>query len=533
MIDYQNDMSRVEQLLQDIEKLKEENHFLKEEIRRLNARLTGLNSINNQVNINSPLVDYYINRYLEIHNYVLNARISILDEDIKKTENNYEELTSREDMLEEIAKRNQDLTIQIEELNEKIKQSNLALENEKAAFQTIANKVTDLENNLYYATLDYYNNLVSKLSIGNITETLEYMNFVIDVLKYTLYDEVVKYLDDAKNALIQLDDLNVLEYEVKNQNITYENEKKILSESIEVISFEETEKKLDALAYEITTKKTTRTELLELFANLKKQHIKAIKDEIKHLQILEYTNQQIALKMDDIVLNYKNSLSSADTSSNILLNKKLMLKKLNDKMEIIKPFKDKYDKLNDEYNQIQAMYKTITNNIDEIENYISDAKKIMDANQSFIRTIKEYSETKTKLDSMKMSLDSIIIREKNLAEARKQILNDPYGKTDLIRIDEELKIVQESIESFNIECRQLESKIYQLKETEQDYKIIMIYEEYLLCEDKLPKLYDKQRTLSSLISDKYVEVSNAKMKCNEYESLVKQIEEVEDEINNF
>ena len=200
---------------------------------------------------------------------------------------------------------------------------------------------------------------------------------------------------------------------------------------------------------------------------------------------------------------------------------------------LINNYKDKYDKLNDEYNQIQAMYKTITNNIDEIENYISDAKKIMDANQSFIRTIKEYSETKTKLDSMKMSLDSIIIREKNLAEARKQILNDPYGKTDLIRIDEELKIVQESIESFNIECRQLESKIYQLKETEQDYKIIMIYEEYLLCEDKLPKLYDKQRTLSSLISDKYVEVSNAKMKCNEYESLVKQIEEVEDEINNF
>lgn len=129
------------------------------------------------------------------------------------------------------------------------------------------------------------------------------------------------------------------------------------------------------MAYEITTKKTTRSELLELFENLKKQNVKSIKDEIKHLQILEYTNQQIALKMDDIVLNYKNNLSSVDTSSNILLNKKLLLKKLNDKMETIKPFKDKYDKLNDEYNQIRAMYKTITNNIDEIENYISDAKK--------------------------------------------------------------------------------------------------------------------------------------------------------------
>ena len=264
--------------------------------------------------------------------------------------------------------------------------------------------------------------------------------------------------------------------------------------------------------------------MLELFDKLKKENTKNIKDEIKHFQILEYTNQQIALKMDDIVLNYKNTLSNVDTESNILLNKQLTLKKLNEKLDSIKPFKEKYDQLSEEYNQIQAMYQTISKNIDEIENYISAAKKVVNANQSFAKTIKEYSECKFKLNSIQMSLDAILIREKSLAETRKQ---------NLIKIDEELKLVQESIESFKIESRQIESKIYQLKETEQDYKIITIYEECLLCEAKLPTLYDKQRNFSSLISDKYVEVSATKSKCNGYDELIEQIEEVENEINNI
>ncbi len=533
MTDYQTDMNKNQENLQEVNRLREENHFLKEEVRRLNARISGLNSANPNVAINSPLFEYYINRYNEIHAYVLNSRISILDEEIKKLEENYEELTSREDMLGDIAKKNQDITNQIHLLDERIKQNENYFKEKSNAFDLIASDVTDLENNIYNATLDYYNNLLSKLSIGNNEDTLEYMNFIVDVLKYTLYDEVVKYLIDAKNALAKLDDLNTLQYEIKNQNVILENEKNILANSIEVISFEETEKKLDAIAYELSTKKTTKTELLELFDKLKKENTKNIKDEIKHFQILEYTNQQIALKMDDIVLNYKNTLSNVDTESNILLNKQLTLKKLNEKLDSIKPFKEKYDQLSEEYNQIQAMYQTISKNIDEIENYISAAKKVVNANQSFAKTIKEYSECKFKLNSIQMSLDAILIREKSLAETRKQILNNPYGKTDLIKIDEELKLVQESIESFKIESRQIESKIYQLKETEQDYKIITIYEECLLCEAKLPTLYDKQRNFSSLISDKYVEVSATKSKCNGYDELIEQIEEVENEINNI
>ena len=109
MTDYQTDMNKNQENLQEVNRLREENHFLKEEVRRLNARISGLNSANPNVAINSPLFEYYINRYNEIHAYVLNSRISILDEEIKKLEENYEELTSREDMLGDIAKKNQDI----------------------------------------------------------------------------------------------------------------------------------------------------------------------------------------------------------------------------------------------------------------------------------------------------------------------------------------------------------------------------------------------------------------------------------------
>ncbi len=534
MNDYKEDLSKLELLQQEILRLKEENLFLKEEVNRLRSQETGLNSLNNNpVNINSPLVDYYINRYLEIHNYVLDSRISMLEEDIEKAQVEYEELSSKEDMIEVIASRNAEITEQMNTIKEKMDLNNANLAKVQDEFEVEADLVTNKENNIYYTTVDYYNSLLNKLSIGDFNDTKEYMSFVIDVIKYTLYDEVIKYHQNAKEALQTLDKLNTLEYEIKNENVLLQNKYDELAGGIEVISFEETEKKLDALAYEITNKKNAKDELTSLFEELQKTNIKQIKDEIKHLQILEHTNQNIALKLDEIILDFKDSLSVADTTSNILCHKKIELQKLNDKMELVYPKYESYQILTEEYKELQNMHQTVNNNIDSVEKYISQAKKLIDSNISFRKTVKDYTEIKLKLDSIESSLESVKIREKTLAETRKQILNDPYGKTDLIRVDDELRQVQETVASFTSECNSLQSRLYQLKETEQDAKILAIYEETLLCEKKLPNLYNKQKSLSVLISEKYQELSVAKDMSNEYETLKKQIEEIEDEIANL
>ena len=533
MNDYNENLSQLEILEQENQRLKEEIQFLKEELRRANARVTGLNSLNNTSNSENHLVEYFSNRYLEIHNYVLNSRLAVIDEDILKAQEVYDELTSREDMLELIANRNAVIQEQIDQIENKISENEERLNNLKNRFETEADNVTTKENNIYYTTIDYYNNLLSKLSIGVVEDTKSYMSFVIDVLKYTLYDEVVKFIEEAKSALEMYDRVNVLEYEVKNENNALNSQKEILAKDIEIISFEETEKQLDALAYEIANKKKAKEELCELFNNLMNENLKNIKDEIKHFQILEYNNQTIALKMDEIILTFKDSLSVADTPSNILFNKKLQLQKLNNQMELIYPYKEELDKVNSEYNHLQTMHETIENNINSIEEYISKAKKIIESNASFKKTIREYNESKVRLVSIESSLENVMTREKTLSSTRKEILHTPYGKTDLIKIDEELKQVQDTITSFTNEKNSLQTRIYQLKGTPQDSKLISIYDEYKACEEKLPTLYDKQKTLSVLITEKYITLSDIKSKCSNYDELAKEIEKLENEIANL
>lgn len=533
MNDYNENLSQVEILEQENQRLKEEIQFLKEELRRVNARVTGLNSLNNTTNSENHLVEYFSNRYMEIHNYVLNSRLAVIDEDILKAQEVYDELTSREDMLEIIASRNALIQEKVDQIEDQISQNEERLNNLRNRFEAEADNVTTQENNIYHTTIDYYNNLLSKLSIGDVEDTKAYMSFVIDVLKYTLYDEVVKFIKEAKDAFEMYDRLNVLEYEVKNENNVLVSEKENLEKDIEIISFEETEKQLDALAYEIANKKKAKEELSELFNNLMNENIKSIKDEIKHFQILEYNNQTIALKMDEIILTYKDSLSIADTPSNILFNKKLQLQKLNSQMELIYPYKEEFDKINGEYTHLQTMYGTIENNINNIEEYISKAKKIIESNIAFKKTIREYNESKVRLISIESSLENVIAREKTLSSTRKEILHTPYGKTDLIKIDEELKQVQDTITGFTNEKNSLQTKIYQLKGTPQDSKLIAIYDEYKTCEAKLPTLYEKQKVLSALITEKYIALSDIKSKCSNYDELSKEIEKLENEIANL
>lgn len=533
MNNFNYNLTNEEKLQLEVNRLRQENQYLKEEVRRLNTQLSGINNRRNPEDINSPIIDYYTMRYNEIHNYILKNRVSFLDDEINKAEEEYNALMEKENQLGEIASKNEIINEQIKTIQQEIEANIEKHTLANQAFLEVANEVTELENNIYDSTINYYTSLIAKFSTNDMEATISYMSFVIDVLHYNMYNEVVKYLTSAKQALKQLDKLNDLEVEVKNINTALEKEKESLEAKIENISFEETEQKLDELAYEIANKKKVKEELIELFDNLKKQNIKAIKDEIKHLQILEYSNQQVALKMDEIVLEYKKDLTNADTASNILLHKEIKLKKLKAELDLIMPYKEQYDEVSGEYNTLQSMHKTTSDHIDEIESYISKAKKVFESNQSFKKTLMDYDEAKVKMDSLKEKIESYKLREKNLIDARRQTLVDPYGKTALLKIDEELKELQSDIAKFTNDFEGVSNFIRSLQETEQDRKLIMIYEECFKCEQALPPLYEKLRNLGSIINDKYVEVNNLRSKCIKYDELVQQIEEVENEIANI
>ncbi|MEI3505443.1 MAG: hypothetical protein V8Q77_04150 [Bacilli bacterium] len=265
---------------------------------------------------------------------------------------------------------------------------------------------------------------------------------------------------------------------------------------------------------------------------MKKKNVKHVVDEIRHFEILEYSNQQIALQLDDIILDYRSTLATVDTDANILASKRAKLKKLTDQRLAMMPLKNAFDNAQEEYNQLVGMYQTISKNIDEIENFVAQAKKLINVNQDFKQVVKNYSELLVKQVTLEQNKETYRIRNINLVETRKSKLNDPYGKEELQRIDEELKNVQDGLNTFENDLLAINQEMCRLKATEQDYKVITIYEECNECEEQLPSLYDKQRLFSSLVNDKYIYITNLKPKVANFDELTLEIDQLNDEIEN-
>ena len=161
------------------------------------------------------LCEYYVTRYQELHDKVLQARLQQLDASIAICQQSYDEIASKEDQLEEIVKRNQNIEARLNEIHQEMELENQKVEEKRQDFALQAQQVTEHENQLVKSNFDYYQNVLTKLATGNIEETLEYLDFVMDVLKYTMYQETLTYLAEAADALQSLDQLNELEYTVK------------------------------------------------------------------------------------------------------------------------------------------------------------------------------------------------------------------------------------------------------------------------------------------------------------------------------
>ena len=82
-------ISVILELSKQIETLQSENYELRQEISRLSKLIPSNNEIENK---NNELLKYYVSRYDEIHSYVLENRIKLLDEDIAKAQESYDKL---------------------------------------------------------------------------------------------------------------------------------------------------------------------------------------------------------------------------------------------------------------------------------------------------------------------------------------------------------------------------------------------------------------------------------------------------------
>lgn len=140
-------------------------------------------------------------------------------------------------------------------------------------------------------------------------------------------------------------------------------EKKTLESAIQTISLETVETMLDELALEITKVNKSKEELDKLFKMIKPNNLKAIQDEINHLEVLEYSKKEIASALDQMISDYYEKLRGLDTATNIQLNKTMELSKLTIEKKELDTIKAEYDNILADYQQLDSIYQNISGNI--------------------------------------------------------------------------------------------------------------------------------------------------------------------------
>ena len=283
-----NDMS-IENLQKRIKELEEENLQLKHLVNDLQNELaiSGKN-----YNSDEPITisNYYLKKYLSIHDDVYQRRLNKLEEQRQKLQNEYDMIMKQEEGMDVIAAHNEASISRIKEIDEEINNLYYELEKFKFEFENDVKNVTQQETKITNDTLDILSRIYKLLNGSSSNEAvLREFDHAMELLKKVIYPINIQIITKKNELINRLDKLNSLEQETKITIKTKTSEKDSLEQAIQTISLETIDTMLDSLALELTKVNKSKEELTELFKMLKDQNLRKVQDEIKHLQVLEYT----------------------------------------------------------------------------------------------------------------------------------------------------------------------------------------------------------------------------------------------------
>ena len=128
-----NSNDQVDFLQRKVSSLEEENPKLKHRVEELEQELS-LNGYVIDEEENITVNNYYLKKYIEIHNEVYNERIKDLEEKRQSLQNEYDSIVEQEKGIETITIKNEALIKRMEEIDKLISESYYTLEKEKYEF---------------------------------------------------------------------------------------------------------------------------------------------------------------------------------------------------------------------------------------------------------------------------------------------------------------------------------------------------------------------------------------------------------------
>jgi len=524
--------TNVEKLQAKIEQLTNENLRLKELVEDLKKEL-DLKGIAYDPNEPVTLVNYYLKKYLAIHEQIYKRRLKKLEDQRMKLQDEYDLITKQEEGMDLIANKNQELLTRIKEIEENISSNYYELEKKKFEFDNKVKKVTQEDEELEKSTTDLYKRILTLMNTSLPSVVVQEVSHVMEILKNVIYPTVISINENKLLLINELDDINSVNQEIKIKTKNLTQEKENLEHSIQTVSLETIDNMLDSLALELTKVASSKDELEQLFSMLKEQNIKRVQDEIKHLQVLEYSNKDIAVKMDEIIQKIENELINADTVSNMQLNLTMELSKLSSRLAEVNEKKLEYEQKYEDYQQVSGVLATVNGNISKLEDYLNLTTKAISSSKEYSSIVAKYEGLLATIVLLNQEIEKAKVKLDELKEERRLKAFDPYAKATIQKITSEIKNLELLLEKYHQDLDNTNLEISRLAQEKQNLKIINVIKDKKNIEMKLPSLYDQQKELNTIVALKHDELEKLEKYVKEYDDLLLQIEDIKRELNNM
>lgn len=519
--------------------LEERIHVLEDENIKLKHRIADLEKelelCGKNIESTEPITlsNYYCKKYLEIHDEVYRLRLNKLVERENVLKEEYDSFLNQEASVERVLANNEDIKKQMDNIDVQIKNKYYELEKMRFDFSSSVNKVTSEESKITKSTIEVLSRITDLLSSNVSSATIiNEIGYTMDILEKTFYPINLNILREKNKLINSLDELNTINQSTMVEIKSLEVSKKELMSKLQDISVNSVENMMSDISLELDKVTKSKEELKELFDILKDQNLRKVQDEIKHLQILEYSNKDVATQMDKIMQTYYDDLSTASTISNIQLKMITELGILSTKLANYENIKVEYDEKLQSYNHLNALLTTVNSNISQMEEYIKKALKAISSKQEYSEIVTRYDGYLTTINLLKQEIQNTQIKINESKEERRLKSLDPYAKATIQKLTEQIKSNEILLSKYKQDLENTNQEVSKIESSERNLKLMKVLRDKKIIESKLPSLYDQQKELVTEVSVKFDELKKLENDLVDYEKTSERVEELKREINN-
>lgn len=516
----------------EIKALRQKNDYLKALNNDLKKQIEVLTKIPYDASKPVSIIEYYGKKYLDLYDDALASRLAKIKEEKIQLQKEYDHLADSEDKVALLASSNHEIDERISKINNIIHDNLMKQEDLKFILTGHQREYARLVKNLEDESKCAYNEMLDELIRNNYQTYDIALNKLLEMINNRLIPANQKAREINEKIKQEVDMVKAKEQETIQENRLLSQEKNELITKKVNLSTESIEAMLDDLASEIERKSQLEKEIKELFEHIKQDHLKKIKDEIEHFQVIELSNHDIALAMDEFLMNIVNELINLDTQTNIQMQKMVELNRLNEKMESLVNVKTEYINTQNDYEYLQALYKEVNNQLEAIEEYVKKYQLALETNPTYQKFCDYYLTLIADRVTATQEKKRLEKELEDLKKYRAEKVSDPFAGPEMAIIKQKMALLTDEIVRVDKALVEINASITKQQAQKELASLMNVIDDAIICQNKLPSLYQKVRDLTMLVDEKYQQLQQIKRQLQEYEDLCLEIEALENEINH-